>query len=270
METLARAVALLAAGYVAVAGGLVLLQRSFQYFPGGELRSPEEAGVPEMDRVRVQTSDGLSLEGWYAPAGPGRPTLAYFHGNGGNLSFRGALVRPYLDAGFGVFLVGYRGYGGNPGKPSEQGFYWDARAALDFLEVQGVAPARTVLVGESIGTGVAVQMATERDVGAVILDAPFTSTVDLAAAVYWMFPVRLFMWDRYENLDKIGKVRAPVMVLHGTADAIIPVEMGRRILDAAAEQKQGVFPDGAGHSGLAGPAAADVITFLDRHLAGGG
>ena len=148
--------------YAALVGGLYLFQRQLIYHPSQFMASPAQAGVAEMQTLSVTTDDGLALTFWYRPALPGQPTLVFFHGNGGNLSGRGFKARPYLDAGFGVVLAAYRGYGGNPGKPSETGLYADARAQLGFLRRQGVAPAQWVLYGESLGSGVAVQMAYER------------------------------------------------------------------------------------------------------------
>ena len=122
---------LVVALYVAAVVVMTKLQRRYQYFPGGERRSPEQAGVPELRPVFASTGDGLELEGWYAPAAdPNNLTVVYFHGNAGNVSVRGPHMRALLDAGLGVFLTGYRGFAGNPGSPSEEGFYLDARAAL--------------------------------------------------------------------------------------------------------------------------------------------
>ncbi len=267
MDFAVRALVLAVVAYVGVGALLTLLQRKFQYQPGGEYRTPDQAGVPEMRPVRVTTSDGLELEGWYASAAdPSKPTLAYFHGNAGNVSVRGPHLRPYLDAGLGVFIAGYRGYPNNPGKPTEQGFYRDARAALGFLDAEGIPASRIVLYGESIGTGVAVQMATEREVAAVVLNAPFTSTVDVGKKAFWMFPLKLTMRDRFDSVSKIAAIGAPLMVIHGTSDHVIPVRMGREILAAALEPKKGVFVVRAGHEILAVPAAREVLDFLNEHL----
>ena len=142
----------------------------------------------------------------------------------------------------------------------------DGRAALDFLKGQGVEPAKTVIFGESMGTGVAVQMAIERDTAAVILNAPFTSMPDVAAKTYWMYPIRLTMWDRYDSLSKIVGIGAPLMVIHGTADRTIPVEMSRTLLAAASEPKRGLFIDGADHDIFAGRCAPEILGFLDQHV----
>ena len=124
--------------YSALVGGLYLVQRELIYHPTQPLPSPEISGVPEMKVVRLTTEDGLTLTSWYRPAQGDLPTIVYFQGNGGNIAGRGNKVRPYLDVGFGVLLAGYRGYGGNPGRPSEQGLYADGRAHLEFLKNQNI------------------------------------------------------------------------------------------------------------------------------------
>jgi len=192
--------------------------------------------------------------------------LVYLHGNAGSLAHRASKVWPYLDRGWGVLLVAWRGYSGNPGRPTEEGLYRDGRAAVGFLDRQGIAPNRIVLYGESLGSGVAVQLATERTPGALVLEAPFSSLVDAGAAHYPIFPVRWVVRDRFDSLAKIGAARAPVLVMHGERDQVVPVGLGRRLLDAAREPKQGVFVPQAGHNDLYDFGAAEaVIAFVDRY-----
>ena len=247
--------------YAALVGGLYLFQRQLIYHPSQFMASPAEAGVAEMQTLSVTTDDGLALTFWYRPALPGQPTLVFFHGNGGNLSGRGFKARPYLDAGFGVMLAAYRGYGGNPGKPSETGLYADARAQLGFLRRQGVAPAQWVLYGESLGSGVAVQMAYEQalgtpgkaapaPVGALVLEAPFSSLADAAQAHYPFVPARLLVRDRYDSAAKIGHVQAAVMIVQGEQDRVIPPKLGKWLFQAAREPKRAHWIPGAGHNNL--------------------
>ena len=176
------------------------------------------------------------------------PTIAYFHGNAGNIADRGFKVRPFLDAGLGVLLVGYRGYGGNPGAPSEAGLFADGRAALDFLAGQGVPANRIVVFGESLGSGVAVLLASERRLGAVVLEAPFTSAADAGQRAYPFLPVRRLIRDRFDSLSRIGAIGAPLLIVHGECDRVVPADQGRRLLAAAAEPKEGVFLPEAGHN----------------------
>ena len=224
-----------------------------------------------METVSFPTGDGLTLTAWYrAPAAPGGAVIVHFHGNAGHRGDRAPLMRPYLDAGFGVLLTDYRGYGGNPGKPTEAGLYADGRAALAYLAGRGVAADRVVLYGESLGTAVAVRLATEQRVGAVVLEAPFTSAVDIGAAAYPFVPVRWLMLDRFNSLSRIAHIGAPLLVLHGGMDATVPIAHGRRILAAAAEPKEGRFYDAAGHNDPpAFSGAEEVIAGLARHGLGG-
>jgi fermentation-respiration switch protein FrsA (DUF1100 family) len=241
-------------------------QRSLMYFPSQELPSPQAAGVPEMAVVRLETDDGLALVSWYAGAGePGRPTIVYFQGNAGNIADRARKVRPFLDRGYGVLLVGYRGYGGNPGVPGEEGLAADGRAALGFLAARGVLPEQVVLLGESLGGAVAVRLASERSVGAVILEAPFTSAVDAAGHNFPLLPVTLFIEDPYDSLARIDRIGAPLLIVHGERDEIVPADQGRRLLAAARAPKQGVFLPDAGHNDLYFHGSNQIaIAFLER------
>ncbi len=247
------------------------LQRSIMYFPARSLPTPAQAGVPEMAPVTLGTADGLELAAWYrAPrrgGGTVRPTVVYYHGNGGGIAMRGPRARPYLDRGFGVLLVEYRGYSGNPGDPDEQGLYADGRASLAFVESEGLPLDRVVLLGESLGSGVAVQMATEFDVGAVLLEAPFSSAVDVAAGAYWFLPVRWLMKDRFDSISKIGRVRAPLFMVHGERDRIVPVRLGRRLFAAANDPKEAVYLPDAGHNDLPAHGGTRLaIEFLERRF----
>ena len=263
MELAARIALVAALVYGVVVGLTYIVQRQLQYFPDRRMYSPLEGGVPEMSIIRFHAADGVQLVSWHNAAAAGAPTVVYFPGNGGNIAGRGAAVRPWIDAGYGVLLVGYRGYGGSDGRPAEEGLYADGRAAIAYLRGRGVPAHRIALYGESLGTGVAVKMAVEHAVGAVILEAPFTSAVDVGARAYPILPVRWLMKDRYESLGRIAAIDAPLLILHGQDDRTIPVTQGHRMLTAAREPKQGVFFAGAGHDDLrAHGADAAILRFL--------
>lgn len=250
--------------YVGLVGGLYLVQRHLMYFPAGSTPKPAEAGVPEMSEVTVTTEDGLGLIAWYRPPQtPDGPVIVFFHGNAGHIGYRGGKIRPYIDAGFGVLLMSYRGYGGNPGKPTEAGLNRDGRAALEFLSNHGVPSQRAVLYGESLGSGVAVQMATERPVGGVVLEAPFTSVADVAAASFFFVPARYLVRDRFDSLGKIDAIRAPLLILHGERDSTVPVRFGRRLFAAARQPKTSHFYPRGGHNDLYDlGAGAEVVAFV--------
>ena len=254
--------------YLCLLGLLYVMQRSMIYYPNGVRPDPAASGVPEMTPVTLATADGLSLLAWWRPpVAPDAPVVLYLHGNAGHLGYRGPKVRPYLDRGWGVLLVAWRGYSGNPGRPSEQGLYADGRAGLAFLDAKGIATKRTVLYGESLGSGIAVQLAAERTPGALALEAPFSSLAALAAAHYPIFPVRWLIRDRYDSAAKISAVPAPVLVVHGERDTVVPIRFGRSLLAAAGNPKEGVFLPNAGHNDLYDHGAAEaVIRFVERHL----
>ena len=272
MEWAAKILGVAVVGYALLLGGCYALQRSLMYFPATELPSPAAAGVAEMAAVALHTDDGLALTSWYAAArAPHAPTVVYFHGNAGNIADRAYKVRPMLDRGLGVLLVGYRGYGGNPSAPSETGLFADGRAALDFLGGQGVPPERIVAFGESLGSGVAVRMASERRLGAVILEAPFTSAAEVGQRAYPFLPVRQLIRDRFDSLSRIDSISAPLLIVHGERDRVVPADHGRRLLAAASQPKEGAFLPEAGHNdAFEHGSIRAALDFLDRVYAGDG
>jgi len=252
--------------YAAVVGAMYAFQRKLMYFPTQALPSPAQVGAVDMAVVRLRTDDGLELASWYKPAADGAEII-YFHGNGGNISHRAEKVRPLLEAGHGVLLVSYRGYGGNPGTPSETGLIADGRAAYEFLMQREVPPRRVVLLGESLGSGVAVPIAAAHDVGAVILEAPFTSAAEVGQRAYPLVPVAWLIKDRFDSLSLIGRINAPLLIVHGENDRVVPVSFGRELFEAAAEPKQGVFLPGAEHGNLqAYGLQRHELDFLARHI----
>jgi pimeloyl-ACP methyl ester carboxylesterase len=216
--------------------------------------------------ARVSTADGLGLSFWAAEPLPGWPTLVVFHGRSGNAADRAPLLLPFAEAGYGVVLAEYRGYGGNPGAPSEAGFLLDARAHLDWVAAAWGERA-PVVCGESIGSGVAVMVAAERPVRALVLDAPYTSVADLAAAMYRWLPARRLLRHHFDSISRLPAVRAPVLVLHGDADALIPPEHGRRVAAAAGGRSEFVLLRGAGHPALADDPAGRGMDAVERFLA---
>lgn len=256
-----------AVAYAAVLAYLYLFQRQLLYFPDRsrpQLADLAELGVRE---VTLRSSDGLSLLSWYLPPRGERPAVLYFHGNGGHISYRAERIRRFAREGYGVLLLEYRGYGGNPGTPSEAGLYRDAAAATAFLADSGIGPRRLVLYGESLGSAVAVQVAAEREVAAVVLESPFTSIAAVAQHHYPYVPAALLVLDRFDSLSRIGGVGAPVLMLHGGRDGIVPARFGEELYAAAREPKERWLAPDAGHEDLARFGALDAaVAFIDKHL----
>jgi fermentation-respiration switch protein FrsA (DUF1100 family) len=267
MKTLLIIACLIAGIYVIAAGSLFVFQRRLIYLPDTEREAPSEAGLSGVREVVLQTPDGVRLIAWYAPAAPGKPTLLYFHGNAGGLSDRADRIKRFAGAGYGVFMPSYRGYSGSTGTPSELAINADARLAYEHLRKLGVAERAIVLYGESLGSGVAVRLASEQPVGAVILDAPYTSLPDVGKLFYPVMPVQTFMVDRFDSKKHISAVRAPILILHGTNDQVVPFTLGKALFEAAPQPKEMVVLQGAGHSDIyAFGAFSRLDEFLRVHL----
>ncbi len=268
MRYLKMAAIALVALYLVTIAVLWTFQRNLMYFPDGEPRvGPSFYTLDGVQEVLLTTADNLELAAWYAPAPPNRPTVLLFHGNGGSLSRERHRLKRFKDAEMGVLLLAYRGYSGNAGVPNEQGLYSDARAALDWLHVNGVAASSIVLYGISLGSGVATKMAAEREVGAVILEAPYTSTVDIAAFRFPIVPVTWLLEDRFESLARIKMVDEPLLVMHGDRDFVIPQRFGRRLFDEAKQPKEGFWPKGLGHDDIFDNGGFEIaLDFIRRTL----
>ena len=243
---------------------LYSVQRSlvFQTWNSGDPGGAEAAG---MTAVKTAAADGIAVTHWYAAPRDALPVILLFHGNGGTVADLEPWAAAFHSRGWGVVLADYRGYSGNPGEPSEIGVYADARAILAWLRQQGVDDRRLVILGWSLGSGVAVQMALEHHPAALVLFAPYTSLVDVAAAEYPVFPVRSLMSDRFDSMSKITGIGAPLMIVHGEADDVIPAAMGRSLLAHADEPKRGVFLPGVGHWIPPGRAFAAVAAFIAQN-----
>jgi fermentation-respiration switch protein FrsA (DUF1100 family) len=233
---------------VALAWGF---QRRLIYLPAPGPVPDVAAALPGGEQVQLRTEDGLVLAAWWVPPGPRErgATVLVVPGNAGSRADRAPLARALSGEGFAVLLLEYRGYGDNPGSPSEEGLAADARAAHHHLVVdRGVEPERVLLLGESLGAAVAARLASERPVGGLVLRSPFTSLADVGARHYPVLPVRTLLRDRYEVLDRMPDLRVPTAVVLGTADEIVPPEQSREVAAAVAGPTTVVEVPGARHN----------------------
>src|SRR4030088_2639692 len=250
MTVLKWLVVLVSVGYL---GGLVVLffaQRTFIFPIPQTLRTaPEAAGLPEAEEHFLTTADGEKVIVWHVPAKPGHAVVIHFPGNGDYLAGLAGRFRDITADGTGLVAVSYRGYAGSSGRPSEQGLLKDAAAAYAFTSARYGAD-RIVVWGFSLGSGVAVALAAEQPIGRLILEAPYTSIPDVAAAHFPLVPVRWLVRDQFRSDQRIARVTVPLLIMHGERDATIPISFGEQLFALAHEPKQFVrFPDG-GHNDL--------------------
>ena len=251
--------------YLAALAYLAINQRRIVFHPDtSPVALSDEAIALGFSEVQLTSSDGLGLTAWHFPAKSGHKTIVYFHGNAGNLGDRIERVRPYVRSGYGVFLVGYRGYGGNPGQPSETGLYADGRAHLAWLNNKGIRDRDIVYFGESLGGAVALQLAIEKPPAGLILEAPFASILASARA---RFPLFAFSWlirDKFANVEKISSLRAPLLVIHGERDGVTAFRFGQQVFAAAPDPKFALWVAEAGHGDLTAHGMPErVLEFLD-------
>ena len=247
---------------LAIAAYLIVLallwaQQGRLIYPAPTALTPPTGGF---EQVTYRTSDGLDLAAGYRAGEPGKPTILYFHGNGADWVSSVVATDRLVPSGYGVLAAGYRG---NPGTPHEDGLYRDGRAALAFLATRGIAAGDIVIIGNSIGSGVAVQMASEQVPQALVLISPFASLRQLVGEKMRWVPSGLLLRDRYENAEKIARIDAPLLLLHGDADTLIPDTHSRQLGRLRDDAKLVIF-EGKGHD-LAWHDEAEeaVLTFLD-------
>jgi len=242
-------------------GGLVALayfgQRALMYFPDTLRTAPADAGFPAAEEILLDSGSDARVVIWHVPPEADKPVFLYFHGNAGALNLRAARFRALTADGSGLVALSYRGYGGSTGKPSEAGLLADADAAYAFAAAR-YGPERIVLWGESIGSAVATALAEKRIMRALILETPFTSAADLGAAVYPFLPVRLLMKDQFRSDLRIKNVKAPILILHGLRDRVVPFAMAQQLFALAPEPKRFVSFDKGGHETLDAHGAQDA------------
>ena len=228
---------------IVVVAGLYLGQRSLFYPAPQERLATPPAGY---QFVETKTSDGLRLRAAYRPAADGKATLLFFHGNGDNIDGAGAATQMLTDAGYGAMLVEYRGYGGNAGSPSEQGFYSDGEAAVKWLGAKGVGLSEVIIIGNSIGSGAATEMALRHRPKALVLVSGFASLPYVVSDFYPFLPAQWLVQDRYDNVAKLGRIKSPILILHGDSDTLVRPS-NADVLARAAISAKTIIVAGKGH-----------------------
>jgi fermentation-respiration switch protein FrsA (DUF1100 family) len=243
----------LAIGVIVAYGGIVgvmyLAQRSLMYMPDIARVSPVAAGLPQAEELTLTTADNERLVAWHVAPRSDSPVILYFQGNGGALRHRADRFAQLVQSGFGVVAIAYRGFGGSTGSPSETGLLLDAAAAYAFCADRYPAE-RIVAWGESLGTGVAVALASKQRLGRLILEAPFTSAAEVARLSYPLIPVSLLMKDQFRSDARIDAITAPTLVMHGELDRVVPISLGVRLYAAIRAPKRFVRFANGEHEGL--------------------
>lgn len=257
-----------AGAYIALVCALFFMQRSLLYRPNASDMEAMRATMPGVERLTLGTRDGENIVAWLHPAREGEPFFIYLHGNAANLSARNTRLMGLARQGWGFLAVSFRGYGGSTGSPTEDGLISDGEAAYAKARELGVPPDRIFLFGESLGTGVAIALATKHPVGGLVLEAPYSSTADVASSIYWYVPVRLLMRDQFLSDERVKSVRAPIFIMHGEDDRVVPIRFGEKLFAAANEPKEFLRVPGAGHQPLDDPRAQKRLVEWVNGVAG--
>ena len=236
--------------YLAVVLLVGMFQSWFIYFPSRVIEAtPTSAGL-EYEDVALTTSDGVGISAWFVPHPEPKATILFFHGNAGNNGDRVDTLRALHSFGVNVLIVDYRGYGTSQGSPSEAGTYRDAQASWEYLtRVRGLAPSSIVLMGESLGGAVAIDLATKHPPGALVVQSTFTRLADVAALHYPFLPVRWLLRHDYDSMAKVGRIACPKLFIHSTGDTLIPLSNGKQLFEAAAQPKQLLLTPGDHNDG---------------------
>lgn len=235
--------------YLALLVMLFLFQRRMIYFPT-TLSDHQLAGTSPFELIEVPGTDGLVIKSWRFMGDPTKKTFIFFHGNAGNAADRMPMMRVLVEAGHSVVLAEYRGYGNNPGKPTEKDIISDGEKLVEHITSEGISEQDIIIMGRSLGTGAATQLSVKYDIAALILISPFSSLADVASEIYPYFPVSLLMRDRFNSAEAISKTNTPIIMFHGELDATVPIKFGRKLFETAPEPKQFIPVPLYGHNDL--------------------
>ena len=232
--------------YLSILLIMFFFQRSFMYHPSSKNYIPEKITF-NYEEIFIPVNSEISLKSWSTNIHQNQKTILFFHGNAGDLDARIYKLNVFDDLGINFLIISWRGFSGNQGKPTEKGLYEDANSAVKWLNQKGIKNENIILYGESLGTGIAVELSSKNDFGGVILESPYTSMVDMGKKFYPFLPVSLMQRDRYNSIKKIKKITSPILILHGKADNLVPFYMGVKLFNEANEPKSSYFPTFDGH-----------------------
>ena len=226
--------------YVLLLSSVFFFQRNLLYHPSVDnyLKDQDTNKPTGIEKVKITTNDQIDLVGWFYNKNLDKfKTILFFHGNAGSLENRTYKLNHLKDLNVNFLIIAWRGFSGNEGKPKEMGLYEDADSAIKWLKMKDINEKDIILYGESLGTGVAVEIAQNKSYAGVILESPFTSMVNMGKKHYPFFPVRFLLKDKFESYKKITNVSVPILIMHGKDDKIVPYDMGKKMYELANEPK---------------------------------
>jgi len=226
--------------YILLVAVVFFFQGNLLYHPSvnNYIKDQETKEPSGIEKVKIVTKDKIDLIGWFYNKNlENSPTVLFFHGNAGSLENRTYKLNHFKNLNLNFLIIAWRGFNGNKGKPNEVGLYEDAESAIRWLNKKGIKEKNIILYGESLGTGVAVEIAQNKNYAGIILESPFTSMVDMGKKYYPFFPIRLLLKDKFESYKKIKNIFIPVLIMHGTVDKIVPYDMGKKMYELANEPK---------------------------------
>ena len=232
--------------YFAVTVVVYLFQRKLLYHPFSS-QITGKGLIHNFETINFKTSDNFELKGWFHLKNFNKKTILFLHGNAGNLDNRTDKLNSLGNMDINFLIIAWRGYSGNPGKPNEIGLYKDALGGIEWLNKKGISNDQIILYGESLGTAITTEVAQNENFAGIILEAPFTSMVDMGQKIYPIFPVKFLLKDKYESKNKIKNIKSPILVLHGRKDKIVPFYMGEKIFEMANNPKFKYFTDSDDH-----------------------
>ena len=226
--------------YILLVIVMFFFQRSLLYHPSVDnyLKDQTEIEPTEIKKVKITTKDKIDLIGWFYNKDIEKfKTILFLHGNAGSLGNRTYKLNHFKDLNVNFLIIAWRGFSGNKGKPNEMGLYEDAESAIKWLNAKGIKEKNIILYGESLGTGVAIEVAQNKNYAGIILESPFTSMIDMGKKYYPFFPVRFLLQDKFESYKKINKIFVPVLIIHGKVDKIVPFDMAQKMYELANKPK---------------------------------